>query len=168
MKKRLVIHDLSEKTFNDLGLNLENTEVIVADGRYAPCQGCFGCWLKTPGKCVMKDALQDIGTKLARSNEVLFISQNCYGGFSPSIKNILDRGISTSLPFFTYREGRLHHIPRYGKKRSDLIVCFYGEMTALEKETAQKLVHANEVNGSYKSSTLLVARDEFHLKEVLA
>ncbi len=167
MKKRLVIHDLSEKTFSELDLNLENTEVIVADGKYAPCQGCFGCWLKTPGKCVMKDRLQDIGRKLAKSNEVLIISQNCYGGFSPQIKNILDRGIATSLPFFTYRGGRLHHMLRYGKQRSHLIACLYGEMTPLEKETAQKFVHANEINGSYKSSTLLVAPDEAHIKEVL-
>lgn len=34
--------------------------IIEADGKYAPCQGCFGCWTKHPAASFMKDALQQV------------------------------------------------------------------------------------------------------------
>ena len=53
---RTIIHDLDETYDSLFKSKCEN--VIWADGRYAPCQGCFGCWTKHPAQCYMKDALQ--------------------------------------------------------------------------------------------------------------
>lgn len=167
MKKRLIIHDLPNEQFNALEINLENTTVVEADGRYAPCKGCFGCWAKTPGKCVYKDRLQYMGAMLAGSDEVILISQNTYGGLSSEVKNVLDRGIAISLPFFAFREGRIHHAHRYKKFHTDLVMCLYGEMTALERRTAEKIVEANRINGAYKSSKLITVNAVEQLKEVV-
>ena len=48
-----IIHDLEEKY--DLILNEKCEKIISANGKYAPCQGCFGCWTKHPTQCFMKD-----------------------------------------------------------------------------------------------------------------
>ena len=168
MKKRLIIHDLSKEQFNSLDVCLDSDVVIAADGKYAPCKGCFGCWIKTPGKCVMKDKLQNIASEIMQSDELIIISKNCYGGFSGEVKNILDRSIADSLPFFTFRNGEIHHCRRYPKSKVNLIVYFYGDMTDKEKVLADKLVKANGVNAAYKSTKLYIVEHIEDIKEVLA
>lgn len=162
----LLIHDLSENQLDTLDIVGEDWYVVSADGRFAPCRGCFGCWLKTPGYCFIKDELAHIGAVFGSCEKVVIISQNCYGGYSKGIKNVLDRSISTILPFFTYRGKMMHHRRRY-RNVYDLVVAFYGDMTALEKETAGKLVRANQLNMAYRSTNLFFAESPDNLKEVL-
>ena len=167
MKKRIVIHGLSEEQFNKLGLSLENSTVIASDGKYAPCRGCFGCWLKTPGKCVMKDKLQNIATQIVSSDELMIISENCYGGYTSRVKNIIDRSIATSLPFFAFRNKQIHHARRYPKKQIDLVVYLYGDMTEKEKRLAEKLVVDNGINAAYRSTKLHIVGKLENLKEMI-
>lgn len=142
---KLIIHDLSTREIERLNISLEAYQIISTDIKATYCQGCFGCWLKVPGKCVYKDKLQYIGALLAQSEEVIIISRNCYGGYSYGIKKILDRSIAGNTPIFTYRRRKIHHACRY-KNRPNLTVYLYGDMSALEKQIATELVQANGVN----------------------
>ena len=47
--------------------------------KIAPCVGCFGCWTRTPGKCVVRDDATRIYPCIARSNRILYISRLRYG-----------------------------------------------------------------------------------------
>lgn len=85
---RVVIHDLP-KSYHE-SLEKKGDKIIYADGKYAPCQGCFDCWTKSPAKCFMKDSLHDISTIIGRAEEIVIVTENLYGGYSPQIKNILD------------------------------------------------------------------------------
>jgi multimeric flavodoxin WrbA len=38
------------------------------------CTGCFGCWVKTPGECVVADDMRDIRREYIHSDFVLFTS----------------------------------------------------------------------------------------------
>ena len=163
---KLVIYDLSESEFNKLDINFDGYKVFSALKKYAPCQGCFNCWLKSPGRCHIKDGLENIGEIIGKSEEIIIISQNYYGGYSPSVKNILDRSIATSLPFFTYRKGKLHHTLRY-KNSSKLKVYLYGDFTDFERETAAELVKVNGVNMGCKDTSFLAVNDYLLLREVL-
>lgn len=110
------------------------------------CIGCFGCWIKTPGRCIIKDSYQDMGKYLNQCDELIFISRCVYGGFSPYVKNVFDRSISYMLPYFCKRYGRMHHKRRY-KNNIKLSAYFYGDnITNEEKETAISLVKANAIN----------------------
>ena len=55
---KTIIHDLGKSY--DLIFKNKCENVISADGKYAPCQGCFGCWTKHPAQCHMKDSLQNV------------------------------------------------------------------------------------------------------------
>jgi multimeric flavodoxin WrbA len=33
-------------------------EILVRDLAVNPCRGCFGCWTKTPGRCVHRDDME--------------------------------------------------------------------------------------------------------------
>ena len=110
------------------------------------CIGCFGCWLKTPGRCVIPDAYQCMGERLSRADELVIISKCSFGSYSSKVKNILDRSISYVSPFFVIRKGEMHHRPRYANQLT-VSALFYGaEITEEEKETARSLVKANALN----------------------
>ncbi|MBO5145514.1 MAG: hypothetical protein J6C19_08275 [Lachnospiraceae bacterium] len=45
---KTIIHDLDEKY--DVMLKGKCQDIISTNGKYAPCQGCFGCWTKHPAE----------------------------------------------------------------------------------------------------------------------
>jgi multimeric flavodoxin WrbA len=142
----LLIHDL--KTFNQdvLLKNKQNETIILSDnGKINPCICCFGCWIKTPGQCVIKDGYDTMGLLHAQCNHLIIISQCFYGSYSPFVHNVLDRSVPYLLPYFTTKNGETHHKCRY-TNRIILSVHFYGSISEKEKETAKKLVQANGVN----------------------
>ena len=166
---KLLIHDLESKDFKKIFPNqLDDTMVISDDGTIHHCIGCFGCWIKTPAACVIRDKYGDMGEYLSKCQEVILISKCCYGGFSPFVKNVLDRSISYIHPYFVIRNGEMHHRRRY-KNHMDMRVWFYGEnITEKEKQTSEKLVKANSINlDCHVSSISFVNRIEKMEDEIL-
>lgn len=133
----LVIHDLKEAEWNKIKGQYEGWNVISDDGTIKPCVGCFGCWVKTPGQCVIKDGYDRMGAYYAEAKEVVIISRYTFGGFSGFIKNVMDRSIGYILPFFEFRKGEMHHKSRY-KNKICFTVHFYGEDISKEDEALAK------------------------------
>ena len=145
---RLIIHDLSNEQCEALGMHAlpeEENIIVNGNGENHYCIGCFACWLKTPGRCVIKDEYQEMGIKLSKVDELLIISKATFGSYSSVVKNVLDRSIAYVLPYFSIRNGEMHHGERYHKNLK-VSAAFYGDMTDAEKETAVNLVVANAVN----------------------
>lgn len=154
---KLVIHDLPWE--RDSAASDERIRVVADDGTIRPCIGCFGCWVKTPGQCVIRDGYGDMGAAIARADEVVLISRLCYGGFSPFVKNVLDRSIPYIHPDFILKNGEMHHKSRYDRAFR-LSACFYGsDITEREKKVARELVAANAVNMHCDVAEVLFAQD---------
>ena len=113
---KTIIHDL-DKFYNSL-FKSKYENVIHADGKYAPGQGCFGCWTKHPAQCYLKDPLKMVCRLIGKTDELVIVTENYYGAYSSSVKNVLDRSIGLSTPFSTYRGKQMHHTLRYGKKKN--------------------------------------------------
>ncbi|RAU92589.1 flavodoxin family protein [Paenibacillus sp. YN15] len=144
---KMIIHDLPRQEDTPNG-HLENqgTRIISDNGTIRKCVGCFDCWTRTPGVCIMRDDYQQMGEWLAGSDEVVIISKCTYGGYSPFVKNVLDRSISYLLPYFAMVNGETHHQRRYPGSFK-LTVHFYGsDLTSAEQDTARALVAANALN----------------------
>ena len=43
--------------------------------RIANCRGCFGCWVKTPGRCVIRDDAVSVYPLIARSSDLIYVSR---------------------------------------------------------------------------------------------
>jgi multimeric flavodoxin WrbA len=157
---KLVICDLEAKDIEKLFPHTsEEIKIISNDGTIRNCIGCFGCWVKTPGACVIRDSYGDMGEYLSKCSEIMVISRCCYGGFSPFVKNVFDRSISYIHPYFAIRNGEMHHRRRYNN-HIDMKVWFYGqETTDKEKETAKKLMRANSVNLDCNISKVTFIKD---------
>ena len=147
MKEILILHDLIEEQEEwMLPINSEDITVFSAIPLVKSCIGCFGCWTKTPGKCVIKDRAYGFSELVAAHKEFVIVSRMVFGSVSPEIKAVLDRSIGFILPFFRLISGEMHHVPRY-EKSPNFKYIFYGENTTQqEKELAKKLVAANAVN----------------------
>jgi multimeric flavodoxin WrbA len=144
---KLIMHDLPQSDFKKIIPSTDpDTTVIFDNGKIHACIGCFGCWIKTPGVCVIKDGYQNLGEMFSKSDEIIVISRCIYGTYSPFIKNIWDRSIAYLLPYFTKKNNETHHKMRYDHNFK-LTVHFYGDdLTRNEIDTAQKFVKANCVN----------------------
>lgn len=142
-------------------------ETIDADGRYAPCRGCFDCWTKSPAECFFKDKLQHSCRILGKAEELVIVTENCYGTYSPEVKNVLDRSIGSSTPFSTYRGGQMHHTLRY--RRHDILrVYAYGGITERERKTFELMTERNAINDGFKSHEFRYFASLDELKEALA
>ena len=165
---RLLIHDLNNEEFQELFTKQMSETMIISDnGTIRHCIGCFGCWVKTPAACVIRDDYGDMGENLSKCKDLIIISKCCYGGFSPFVKKVLDRSISYIHPYFVTRNGEMHHRRRY-KNKINLHVLFYGEnITEEEKQTAQKLVVANSVNLACNVSKISFVQSTVEMKGII-
>ena len=161
---KVIIHDL-ESRYD--GMIREHCDrVIAADGRYAPCQGCFGCWTSHPAECFMKDGLCQVCRVIGQADELVIVTKNLYGGYSAAVKNVLDRSIGTSTPLSTYRGGQMHHTLRYGKHGLWKVVV-YGAITEAEKASFRYLAERNALNDGFASSQVLFLDDLSQLEAAL-
>ncbi|KAF5038294.1 hypothetical protein DSECCO2_555740 [anaerobic digester metagenome] len=114
--------------------------------KIATCTGCFGCWLKTPGECVINDMGREIAEKVIQSDLVVFLTPITFGGYSYHLKKMLDRFIPTILPFFALIDGETHHEPRYEKYPSILAIGYLKEKDSKSEDIFKKLVERNAIN----------------------
>lgn len=117
------------------GRGFEIAEKRLAREELAYCVGCFGCWVKTPGECVIGDGMRDINRAAMTSDVAVYLCPVVFGQFSANIKSALDRWIPNILPFFMVRpDGSTIHPARY-KTNPRLVMIGYGE--DLSNEDAQ-------------------------------
>lgn len=165
---KIIVHDLQEQEFAGLYDNQNADITVISDnGTIRNCIGCFGCWTRTPGVCVLKDGYHNMGELLSKCHELTIISKCMYGSYSPFILNVLNRSISYVLPYFVTKNGETHHRNRYDHKFA-LSVHFYGDdITETEMQTARTLVEANSVN-LYSIENKVFFHNSLHaVKEVL-
>jgi multimeric flavodoxin WrbA len=98
------------------------TEVVhLSEQDIHCCRGCFGCWLETPGKCVINDDAREITRKMIQSDVVVYFTPIVFGGYSHLLKKQVDRSIGLVHPYFDKVGDEHHH-----RKRYDRYPCIFG------------------------------------------
>jgi len=123
-ENKIVSSEFLNANFDKLfsGEKLDATLVQIGRGDVASCMGCFGCWIKTPGECVIKDKGVEINRKVVNSDIVIYITPVIFGQYSYNMKNVIDRGLGKSLPFFEKFNGRTVHPRRYDKMPTEYVI----------------------------------------------
>ena len=161
---KVILHDLDPR-YEEL-IESRCDRVLAADGKYAPCQGCFGCWTRHPAECFMKDKLKQVCRSIGHADELVIITKNLYGEYSPAVKNVLDRSIGTSTPLSTYRGRQMHHTLRYGKHALWKVIV-YGDITEEEKATFRYRAERNAINDGYTRSEVVFIQALSELEDLL-
>ena len=77
------------------------------------CTGCWGCWVKTPGECVIVDDAREVCRDVINSDLVIFVSPVIMGFTSALLKKTQDRLIPLLHPHIEMVGGESHHKKRY-------------------------------------------------------
>ena len=99
------------------------TAFALRDMEIRQCIGCFGCWLKTPGSCVLKDEHEGILRAYVDGDVVVFASPLTMGFTSALLKKTTDRIVPILLPYIDGSSGECRHFTRYEKQ--PLIAVLY-------------------------------------------
>jgi multimeric flavodoxin WrbA len=86
-------------------------ELRDLDIRY--CNGCFGCWVKTPGECGVADASRDVCRAAIHSDLLVFASPLVMGFVSALLKKMMDKLIPLVHPYIVVDQQEAHHLARY-------------------------------------------------------
>jgi multimeric flavodoxin WrbA len=140
--------------------------VIRAEEKISPCQGCFSCWTKTPGACILEDDLPAMGELLARCDELVIVSRCLYGSYSPFVASVLQRSICYVHPDFVFRDGLMRHKERYDHELR-ISAYFYGAAGEQDKKTAEQLVRANARNLNSKTGSVMFFHDAYEIGGLL-
>jgi multimeric flavodoxin WrbA len=138
------IHDLIISLLGEYHFRVDN--ITLRDKRIAPCQGCFDCWVKTPGVCRIDDYGRTIAEKTVQSSLVIHLTPITFGGYSSELKKVIDRSIPIILPFFRKFKGEIHHKQRYEERASLIVIGYQKTSIKVHEETFRELVDRNALN----------------------
>jgi len=96
-----------------------------------PCQGEFGCQMKTPGKCFQKDDMEMLLPKLAEADIRVFATPVYFDGMAAPLKGLWDRMMPLGDFSIELRDGHCRHPLRSGKVGGKLVListCGFWEM----------------------------------------
>lgn len=150
---------------SDRHLDLTGLEHIAFDWidlsklRIAACMGCFGCWVKTPGRCVIRDDAVTVYPRIAESRRLLYVSRVRYGCYDTPLKTMLERAIPVQQAFLRLHCGETHHVQRRVVPK-EAVVMGYGTRTPEEREIFAQLVARNARNMSFASVRVLFPAEE--------
>lgn len=137
----------------------EETKIIdLSSRKIAGCMGCFGCWVKTPGKCVIRDDAVEVYPLIARSDRVLYVSRVRYGSYDTVMKTMLERAIPIQKAYIRLHRGETHHVQRDVAMKKAVIIG-YGDLDEDEKQVFRKLVERNASNMNFESWQVRFARE---------
>jgi len=127
-------------------LNHEVNTIVLNHDDLQPCTGCFGCWVKTPGQCVItNDSANSIASEQINADALILLSEITFGGFSGEVKAFLDRSIQNILPVFELYKGEMHHPKRY-ERTPVWIAIGYGDVSEAEQQIFHRLADRNALN----------------------
>ena len=126
-------------------------EKTIQRDELAFCRGCFDCWVKTPGECVMRDGITEINRTCMTSDVVVYLCPVVFGQFSANMKYAIDRWLPNMLPYFIVRkDGSTMHSPRYTDYPAQIFLG-YGEHLS---ETEMRLF--SDINTKHRSSVTVM------------
>lgn len=134
----------------------------------ATCIGCFGCWIKTPGECILKDQGREIAKAVARSDLLILLSPVTFGGYSFQLKKMLDRLIPNLLPLFTKINGEMHHKHRYREKSKLLAIGHLAEHDEESERIFKALIGRNALNMHSPTNYAGVIKDNVTKDNIVA
>ncbi len=153
-------------------VRLTASDVIYVDlssKKIANCVGCFGCWTKTPGKCVIRDDATEIYPYIAKSNKVLYVSRIKYVGYDSIMKTMLERSIPVQQAFIRIYNGETHHVQR-DVQLKDATIIAYGDISDEEKDIFKDMVARNANNVNFENYRIVFVSEDMveqKIKEVL-
>jgi len=120
--------------------------IILRDKQIAGCTSCLGCWLQTPGTCLVPDDGQETARLFIQSDLAIFLTPVTFGGYSYELKKAVDRLIPNIMPYIGKFHGELHHTKRYERYPSLISIGTLPERDGEAEEIFRTLLEREALN----------------------
>ncbi len=142
----------------DLDINFiesENSRYIdISKLKIANCLGCFNCWTRTPGKCIIRDDAVRVYPLIAKSKNLIYVTKIKFGTYDTPLKTLLERSLPIQQAFIRLYHGEAHHVQRDVELKNATIIV-YGNISEEEKNLFKKLVDRNSHNMLFENYKIL-------------
>jgi putative NADPH-quinone reductase len=105
------------KGIEQAGVEVEVIDIYDKKFNIGPCRGCFTCWTKTKGKCVIKDNANELIEKVNNSYLTIYAFPLYIDSVPAKMKAFLDRQFITVMPVFVPYHNLTRHPIRNTKER---------------------------------------------------
>ena len=157
------LFDLREKPDGEIIKTIQNfydetlNVVRLGDMSIKACIGCWNCWVKTPGRCVMKDQMAEFYHDYVNSETVILLMNTAQGFISHKAKAFLDRTIPHYHPYIEIVDGECHHVARY-KSYPNMVFYFDSEgLTNQEEQVIEDYLYRTAYH--FKSKAYRIVED---------
>ncbi|MFA5725503.1 MAG: flavodoxin family protein [Candidatus Omnitrophota bacterium] len=155
------------------GAEVEN--ILLVEKNIKHCLGCFSCWAKTPGKCIIKDEMAPLIDKYMKSDIVIYATPLYTDYVTGIMKDFMDRLLPIVCPEFEKdANGQTRHKKRY-EKYPDMVMmsnCGFPEAGQFEVlkiycERKMRFAKTNIISQIYRSQGELLKTDNAEFKPLI-
>jgi multimeric flavodoxin WrbA len=97
------------------GFNI--SEIMIHEKTIKPCLGCFSCWSTSPGKCVLRDDMDNLLPILYQADLIVYAVPLYIYSVPGPVKTFMDRQIPLAEGYMIEMEGLTAH-PRRNKEKT--------------------------------------------------
>ena len=135
----------------------ESLKVVrLGDQSITACIGCWNCWVKAPGRCVMKDQMAESYPDYVNSDTVIILMDTAQGFISHQAKAFLDRTIPHYNPYIEIVDGECHHVARY-KCYPDMVFYYDTEgLTNKEEQVIEDYLYRTAYHFQSKAQRIIL------------
>jgi multimeric flavodoxin WrbA len=161
------------KGAEEAGAQVEH--VLLVKKKISNCTGCFRCWVRTPGKCVIDDDMSPLLDKMRTTDLIVFATPLYVDNVSGIMKNFMDRILPLGDPHLVKDEkGESRHPARHGKTPKIAVIsnCGFPELSHFQvlellfRRIARNL-HSEVVAEIYRGEGELLKRSSSQLEPIL-
>lgn len=103
----------------------ETEQIDLASLQLSGCKGCFSCWNKTPGQCVLRDDMAPLLEKMVLADVIVYSFPLYYFNVPGLLKDFIDRQLPLVMPFMADRNdgvGSGSHVMRYDLSKKKYVL----------------------------------------------
>jgi|WetSurMetagenome_2_1015567.scaffolds.fasta_scaffold28428_4 multimeric flavodoxin WrbA/putative sterol carrier protein len=138
--------DLFAKGLLEGGADIVDRHLPSLDIRQ--CNGCYSCWITSPGKCVIRDDFAAVARDILDAGTIVCATPLYAYSVSSSLKNVLDRTLSLTKPTFQQSPGGpVRNAVRFPEKwPKKLAVILVGALKGIENFSAARAMFSLYAN----------------------
>jgi NAD(P)H-dependent FMN reductase len=124
----------------------EVEHILLREQKIGNCAGDFFCWVRNPGICNVNDDNRTIAEAIMKSDLLVYLTPITFGGYSSTLKRMVDHQIQNLSPYFSKIEGETHHQKRYARYPDFLAIGWMQEADPQSEAIFRQLCRRNAIN----------------------